>query len=217
MKNSVKLIKKSALIFLLVIFTCLFSVVAPSCGDKTDKSATTAAETTVAETTAATTPEPTTPTPTTTAAPEVLQEVLKWTFSDTDNPFKASAQISNFRVENGILKFTSTGGDPNITTVSNTLGINAADVNYIKFKIKNYAPGFANQLFFITDEDTKWDEAKSFKNEYWNSDGEDWEELTFDTSECDLWTGTIKQIRFDPLNEAGDIEIEYVSFDKIVG
>jgi len=159
-------------------------------------------------------PEIETEPPTEKPKPE-YDEVLKWTFSEADTVFKTGNQMENFRVEGNILKLTSVGGDPFMHTASTDLGINAADVDIIRFKIINMSDGYSTQLFFITNDDTGWDEPKSLKSEYWYSEGEAWEELEFDTSDSDLWEGTIKQIRFDPLTNEGDVEIEYVQFLKL--
>jgi hypothetical protein len=194
-----------------------------SCGDSADKKETPAQDTVenAAEesttTTEATTPAPTTEPPTTTEKPPIItEEILKWTFSEDDKVFKVGNQTSNFRVEDGILKCTSTGGDPFLYTVNANLGIEASDVDYIKFHVKNLSEGFDNQIFFITTDEVGWDEPKSIREDYFYSEGENWEILVYDTSDCDLWEGTIKQIRFDYLTVEGDFEIEWVVFEKIV-
>ena len=218
--NIIRIFKKPASIFLIIVFMCCFFAV-QSCGDGGgDKGSTTEesiSEEKEAETAEQTTPAPTTEPPTTTEKPPIIrEEVLKWTFTEEDKVFRSSSQTKDIRVEDGIFKFTTTGSDPNIMTISSNLGIEAADIAYINFKIKVTADGDANQLFFVTTENTGWDEAKSMKSSYWNTDGEDWEILEYDTSDCFDWEGTIKQIRFDPMNGEGTVEIEYVSFERIV-
>ena len=212
--------KKILLILLTVIFICGFLFL-QSCGDGSDAATT---QSIVGDTTEEPTepieetiPPPTTEPPTTTEKPPIkTEEILKWTFSEDDKVFKVGNQTKDFRIEDGILKCTSTGGDPFLFTVNANLGIEAADVDYIKFKIKNLSDDFKNQLFFVTTDDIQWDEPKSIREEYWLSEGEDWEILVYDISDCDLWEGTIKQIRFDYLTVEGDVEIEYVLFEKII-
>jgi len=212
--------KKIFIIFLIITFICGFLFL-QSCGGDSDTATTqgtvgdTAEEPT--EPTETTIPAPTTEPPTTTEKPPIkTEEILKWTFSEEDKVFKIGNQTKNFRIEDGILKCTSNGPDPFLFTVNVNLGIEAADVDYIRFKMKNLSEDFKNQLFFITTDDTNWNEPKSIREEYWFSEGEDWEILTYDTSDCDLWEGTIKQLRFDYLTAEGDVEIEYVVFEKIV-
>ena len=161
--------------------------------------------------------DPPTEPPTTTEKPPVItEEIIKWTFTEDDMIFRAANQVTDLRVEDGILKLTSIGGDPFLHTIDADLEINAADVDYIKIRIRNMSDGFDNQLFFITNDDMGWSEDKSFRESYWNSEGEDWEIITYHTLDSDNWEGTIKQIRFDPLTTEGDVEIEYVLFEKIV-
>jgi len=214
--------KKLALI--LMLFVLAFGVIAlNACGEKKDEdkadSATTAeagGEEPTPAPTPAPTPEPTEP-PTTTEKPPVKTEVIaKWTFSEEDPVFRAGNHMENFRVEGNILKLTSIGGDPFMYSINADLKMNAADVNLIKIKAKNGSPNFAHQLFFITEADGGWSEAMSIKGDYWNSDGEDWEEVVLDTSDCEMWDGVIKAIRFDPMVTEGDFEMEYISFEKIV-
>ncbi|MCL2772813.1 MAG: hypothetical protein FWD71_05625 [Oscillospiraceae bacterium] len=213
------IIKKAAVILLIISMTCNFLVLQSCNSNNSSNDATTAQDTTNATTiedittTEATTPAPTEP-PTT--KPSIkTEEISKWTFTADSPVFKIGNQSANLTVTDGILKVTSTGGDPFLFTVDGNLGINASDVNYIKFKIKNDAEGYDNQLFFITNDDTTWSEDKSIRNEYMYDEGQDWEILEFDTSDCDLWDGIIKQLRFDYLTEEGDVEIEYVSLEKI--
>ena len=212
--------KKIFAFALIAVFACGLLVL-QSCGDEADKGeSTSAGEDATPDPTPAPTPAPTpepTPPPTTTEKPPIITEVvLKWTFTEEDKMFRASSQTSDFRVEDGILKMTSTGGDPNIMSTNANIGIDTAEVDYIRFWIKNNSDGYRCQLFFVTNEDTAWSEAQSMRSEYYYSDGEEWETLEFDTWDCSVWEGTIKQLRFDYLEQEGDVEIEYMTFEKIV-
>ncbi|MCL1858522.1 MAG: hypothetical protein FWF92_04740 [Oscillospiraceae bacterium] len=213
---------KRLIIFLLIIALICGVLFLQACAEKENESKNSGVgQETIGETeTEATTPDPTpepTPAPTTTEKPPIItEEILKWTFTPEEKMFKTSSQTKNLRVEDGILKMESTGGDPFVMSVNANIGIDASEIDYIKFKIKNNSDGYRCQLFFITNKDTAWSEPQSIKNEYWFSDGEDWEILEFDTSDCDVWEGTIKQLRFDYLEQEGDVEIEYMTFEKIV-
>lgn len=214
--------KKLSMILLLFVLACGV-VMLHACGEeKNDDAANTPTEdagndtSAPEDTTPAPTPEPTEPPTTTEKPPLKTEQVAKWVFTAEEPVFKTGNQMENFRVEDGILKLTSVGGDPFMYTVNANLEMNAAEVNLIKIKAKNGSETFGCQLFFITNDDGGWSEAMSIKGDWWNSDGEDWEEITLDTSDCDLWDGTIKQLRFDPMVAEGDFEMEYVIFEKIV-
>jgi len=214
----IKTNKIKRLVMILLIFALLGGLAAlQSCGDSTDNASTTEEETigTTPEPTEPTTPAPTEPpTPPPTKAPIITEEVLKWTFGENGVKFTVGSQ-TKIKVEDGILKPVSTGGDPFINSPTN-IGIDCSEIDYIRVKIKNLSDGWKCQLFFSTVESPNWSEPQSMRTEYALSEGEDWEILEFDTSDCDEWEGTLKQLRFDYLEQEGEVEIEYFSFDKIV-
>ena len=141
MKSANIILKLLAMIFLSVVLTCGFFVL-QSCGEGSDNAATAAQEDAIDEkpttedpTLAPTTAEPTEP-PTTTEKPPIkTEEIAKWTFSEEDKVFKTGNHMTNFRVEDGILKLTSIGGDPFMYSINANLEMNAEDIDFIKFKI----------------------------------------------------------------------------------
>ncbi|MCL1792883.1 MAG: hypothetical protein FWG34_03345 [Oscillospiraceae bacterium] len=217
--------KKLSVILLLFVLACGL-LMTSACGEKEeekkDEAATEAGgeggeEEATPAPTPAPTPEPTEPPPTTEKPPIITQDIAVWTFAEDNPVFRAGNHIENLRVEGNILKLTSIGGDPFMYSINNDLQMDAGEVDYIKVKVKNGSSAFGCQVFFITYEDGGWSEAMSIRGDYWNSDGEDWEEFTFYTDECDLWEGKIKELRFDPMVAEGDFEMEYMAFQKIVG
>ncbi len=87
---------------------------------------------------------------------------------------------------------------------------------YLRIRLRNNSPGVRAQLFWITESDPSWDEAKSKKfdilpdqsvfREYLVCLGEDVE-----------WQGIVKKLRFDPIeNSAGygwSYEVDYIDFE----
>ncbi|MCL2159060.1 MAG: hypothetical protein FWH48_06610 [Oscillospiraceae bacterium] len=211
--------KKLSLILLALVLACA-ALALYACGDGADK-----AESTTDEAIEETTPEPATPAPTPepppteppTEKPPIITEIVdKWTFSEDNLVFRSGNQIEDLRVEGNILKLTSIGGDPFMYSINNNLGMNAEDVDYIKVMVKNGSAAYGCQIFFITTDNGGYSEDMSLRGDYWYADGEEWEEYIFETEDCDLWEGTIKEIRFDPMVAEGDFEMEYMSFEKIV-
>ncbi|MCL2159344.1 MAG: hypothetical protein FWH48_08055 [Oscillospiraceae bacterium] len=149
--------------------------------------------------------------------PVVTEIVAKWTFSEDDPVFKAGNQIEDLRIEGNILKLTSIGGDPFMYSINDDLGMSAEDVDFIKIMVKNGSAVYGCQIFFITNDNGGYSEDMSLRGAYVYADGEDWEEYTFATADCELWEGTIKAIRFDPMTAEGEFEMEYMSFEKIAG
>jgi putative heme degradation protein len=67
------------------------------------------------------------------------------------------------------------------------------------------------QLFFVTDTDSRYDEAKSLRFRI-QGDGE-FHDYVLDMSAVQGWQGAITQLRLDP-EEPANVEIDYI---RIVG
>ncbi len=80
---------------------------------------------------------------------------------------------------------------------------------------KQTRPGETENLtmYFITNTDSNWNEKKTLKIPLpgKSSDGE-WLEFSIDTSTNILWADTITQLRFDPFNALGTMDIDYIRF-----
>ncbi len=69
------------------------------------------------------------------------------------------------------------------------------------------------QMFFVTDTDGSWSEDKSFRARLKSKDsGGEWEVYTVDLTQNAKFKGVIKQLRFDPFNEYGTMEVDYIRF-----
>ena len=66
-------------------------------------------------------------------------------------------------------------------------------------------------LYFITDKDPNWSESKTLKIDLpsASSNGE-WLEFSYDIANQSLWKDTITQVRFDPFNAGGWMDIDYI-------
>jgi len=149
-----------------------------------------------------------------------FEPVHTFNFDEPDNiGWRMANHLENFRVEDGMLKMTSNGGDPFFQTIS-PLNIEAEEIEAIRIKVKNMSGNNKCQLFFDTSIESGFSESKSYKESYFlmnsREDDDEWNEVVFYTEDCILWEGTIKHVRFDPLESAGDVWIEYISFDKII-
>ncbi len=71
------------------------------------------------------------------------------------------------------------------------------------------------QMFFITDKNRAWSESQSLKVLLNSTDsGGEWETYTFDMASCAKWTDTVTNLRFDPFNASGFMEIDYIRIVK---
>ncbi|SFT04445.1 hypothetical protein SAMN05428962_3939 [Paenibacillus sp. BC26] len=115
-------------------------------------------------------------------------------------------QISS-SVSGGIWTITSSGGDP-YSVGPNNLGI-ASSYRYLKIRLKNNTSDTGAKLFFITNADSTWNEAKS-KTFTTAANMGSYTEYTIDMGTVAGWSGTIKSLRFDPFSTAGTMNVDYI-------
>ena len=94
----------------------------------------------------------------------------------------------------------------------------AADYTKIEIRVRyRYEADSAipMQMFFITDKNRAWSESQSLKVLLNSTDsGGEWETYTFDMASCAKWTDTVTNLRFDPFNASGFMEIDYIRIVK---
>ncbi len=86
--------------------------------------------------------------------------------------------------------------DPWVSFVVNNVDASTVGQIYVKANIPASVGTKEFKLYFITDEDTTWDEAKTLGKIDYTPNG-DYIEFVIDTSENAKWTGTITGIRID--------------------
>ena len=105
-------------------------------------------------------------------------------------------------------------------TLWKKLEIPLAAVDYTKIELRvryRYEADSAipMQMFFITDKNRAWSESQSLKVLLNSTDsGGEWETYTFDMASCAKWTDTVTNLRFDPFNASGFMEIDYIRIVK---
>ncbi|RME87465.1 MAG: hypothetical protein D6770_09285, partial [Anaerolineae bacterium] len=115
-------------------------------------------------------------------------------------------QLENIKVNQGLLQMTSTGDDPyfDIPLQSPVLA-ESTPIIEIRMRVSG---GKGGQVFFapengiLSEENSLWFELFT--------DGE-FHTYTLDFSSLPDWTGTISEIRLDPTDAPGNIEIDYIS------
>lgn len=130
-----------------------------------------------------------------------------WTGDDFKG-WTVGKQIENFVNDKGYLAGTCVNMDPSVMSEEN-LAFNIDDVTYIKIRINQSVTRKELSVFFITDDDTKWNEAKGVTLTSENAkDG--FYDVYVPVWMRPGWRGTLKQLRIDPLNTTGDFIIESV-------
>jgi hypothetical protein len=131
-----------------------------------------------------------------------------WEFNQNNNrggwiPWNG---MTPFNVSGGTLKTNSTGVDPHMV-MSQELGIDSRKYPTIEISMKVEAGG-VGQFFFTTLSDQVYDEKKS--KTFIINTGKDFVTYRLDMSTMSTWAGIISQMRFDPTNAPGKIEIDYI-------
>ena len=139
------------------------------------------------------------------------------------NAFDTEGWVSNemdMNVVDGILTLTSkneTNYDPKMT-LSGSVELIAEKYTSMEIKVRykyttRSGKPHALTMFYITDKDTKWNHAKTIACglKSLDSNGE-WETFQVDLTEKPAWKNTITNLRFDPFDGNGMMEIDYIRF-----
>jgi RHS repeat-associated protein len=123
-----------------------------------------------------------------------------------------SAHVSNFGWQSGgYIGGNITGIDPSILSPNN-LGLDISTEKYVKVRFKNATGSTSAQLFFTTNASQAFSEGKS--KVFPIIPNSDYTEYVIDMSALPSWTGTLKQLRFDPGSSTGSFSIDFVQLGR---
>ncbi|MBR6290951.1 MAG: hypothetical protein IKR53_05855, partial [Clostridia bacterium] len=145
----------------------------------------------------------------------------QWDFNGYDTEGWTSQHMS-LTVMNGEMTATSISDttDP-IITLADELAMPADKYTDVELRCRyNYTAGSVQSvsIYFLTDEDTTWNEAKSIKiplRSY--TSGDEWQTLRVSLKGIGTWADTITRLRFDPFNGKGTMEIDCLRFIPVEG
>jgi hypothetical protein len=145
-------------------------------------------------------------------APPVYPVPTSWRFDSDGNVegWYPQNQLTSFKVLDGNLSMQSTGDDPYMISPPITVPANEYNRLGIRMKISDGDLTGA-QLFFVTDADPAWDEAKSL---YFNVHSDDeYHDYELDLSTVEGWAGVITKLRLDPVESQGrTIDVDIIAF-----
>lgn len=131
-------------------------------------------------------------------------DIIRYDFND-GTAVSRTGNLSGVKYEDGKMKATSTTNDSQIFLTFE--GVDASAVKALRIS-ENLSSASGFTLYFLTDKDTKWNEAKSLKGKV-PAGGYVTEVLTADQPN---WKDKITAIRFDPTDNSGStIEIDFIS------
>lgn len=115
-------------------------------------------------------------------------------------------------VQNGSYSITISGQDPYVFSPDN-LGINMDAMPYLQITLKNETLDWAGRVYWTTTTDTTWSEAKSCSFALKNADN-DYRTYVIDFGSSANWTGTLKQLRLDVVDNvsSGTVFVDKINF-----
>lgn len=140
--------------------------------------------------------------------------IKEWFFDTNGNAEGWTSANLTSSVSSGTLNLTSTTTDPLIKSPNNLNITTPATYKYVHIEMKNNSPVTAGQIFFITNTDVTWNEAKS-KVFTLKPNTSYYGDYIVDMSTVPGWTGTIKQIRIDPLNPGAVGQTVNIDFIRV--
>ena len=141
----------------------------------------------------------------------------QWEF-DTDGDTEGwySTDFSLMAMNGTMTATQITDNSDPIIRLNEDVGLNAADYGTLEIRCRyRYDSTYAQHIsmYFTTDTQDSMSEALSARLVMPSTDsGDEWQVLTADLTAIEGWKGLIKQLRFDPFNATGDMEIDYIRF-----
>ena len=143
----------------------------------------------------------------------------EWKFDAAGDPLGWTPVNATMTEPGGTLNVTTTSTDPQLLS-PNLLNITSpSGFRYIRLNMKNNTSVTSARIYFTTNTDTVWSQAKSkgftiaANNGYIAN-------YVIDMSTVAGWTGTIRRIRIDPLDPAGGsgqtVVIDYIAITQTI-
>ncbi|HEX3043374.1 MAG TPA: FG-GAP-like repeat-containing protein [Bacillota bacterium] len=139
-------------------------------------------------------------------------DIINWNFTSDTEGWTVLNQITGFGFQTGgYIGGNVTGPDPSLLSNSG-LGLDITNNKTIKVKMKNSTASTLGQIYFITNQDQSWNEAKK-KNFAIIANDPNYTEYTVDMSDVPGWNGTLYQLRMDPSTSvtSGSFSVEYIN------
>lgn len=131
-------------------------------------------------------------------------------YPDTEG-WVVNAMVTGLAQNKGYLEGTLAGADPSLVS-RDGYAIDAAQYNVIKVRLQNNSTGTSARFSFITNSDATYTTTKS-KTFAITASSSAYIEYSIDMSSVPGWSGTIRQLRFDPVEAGattGTFSIDYI-------
>ena len=146
---------------------------------------------------------------------DITKDIKSWEFTSNTEGWSGSG-VSGFAWQTGGYIGGNLSSDNPLIKSPDNLGINA-DNSKLVVRMKNNTVATRGKLYFITSSDTNWNEAKSKIFSITANDSE-YRDYTIDMSNISGWTGELKQLRLDPIDQSGvssgAFDIDYIKIQQ---
>ena len=130
-----------------------------------------------------------------------------WEFNnDGDIEGFGTSNIGLKLVKNGVLLIKGTTADPVLR--SPELKLDSEKYKYVKFRVKNMGGATTANVYFKTDAENAWSADKRIDIAV--PEGADYVEYVANVGELAKWSGTITQIRVDPISLPATAYVDYI-------
>lgn len=130
------------------------------------------------------------------------------TAADTQG-WAVGANLSSAKVKGGVFSMRSTGSDPTLNLKS--VNWDAAKYPKAYLRVKNESKGTKFQIYFTTDTSPSLKESQSVSVAM-QAQSKDFQIYELNMAANSAWKGKITQLRMDPTDNQGLIEIDYLIF-----
>ena len=136
----------------------------------------------------------------------------EWNFNILGSTCGWQRDNTDISYGDGTIILISDNNDPRFKSPS---GLNLDCSTYKKIEIRcrwnnTGGSGYNMGFYFITAADPNWTQSKSLHATRSASSNGEFVTFVYDMSANSAWTGTLQQIRFDPFDAPGTIEIDYI-------
>jgi hypothetical protein len=134
-----------------------------------------------------------------------------WQFTNDAEGWAPSSNIASFSVSDGKLELSSSGDEPTIASPDD-LNIPISDFGSLRVRMKNTGTATSAKLYFTTQDDPAFSEAKSLTIAPIASSPE-YFDYWFNLSGNAAWTGTLRRLELIPIQGTGDVSIDSIAFE----
>ena len=130
----------------------------------------------------------------------------RWDFDNSTEDWGEYIHLSSPQISDGSLTLRSTGIDPSFVSPDSLIPASDTPVITVRMRISQ-GQGTRGQIFFLTNQDSNWDEAKSVL--FTLTPGAIFRTYNILMSENPAWRGTITKIRFDPVDDPSGTDMQF--------